>query len=116
MSVMTPILMVPSVYCACEVAQESVTASAAMLISRFMDALPVDLHSLRLDAGLANDHRPSLGVLGDEFAELRRRSDEHGVAEVGVFGLNGRAREARVDLAIEHVDDLGRRSPRCGHA
>jgi hypothetical protein len=43
MSVITPILMVPSVYCACEVAQEIVTANKVILISRFMGALPVDL-------------------------------------------------------------------------
>src|SRR6266513_1501877 len=36
MSFITPILMVPSVYCACVVPQPIVTASTVRLISRFM--------------------------------------------------------------------------------
>src|SRR5262249_45390146 len=63
--------------------------------------------SLRLDVGGPDHLAPFLGFLGDQLAELDRRSRQRRAAEVGETGLHLRVVESRVDLLVELVDDLG---------
>src|SRR6516225_7300187 len=63
--------------------------------------------SLRLDVGGPDHLAPFLGFLGDQLAELDRRSRQRRAAEVGETGLHLRVVEGRIDLLVELVDDLG---------
>src|SRR5215472_9762803 len=72
--------------------------------------------SLRLDVGGPDHLAPFLGFLGDQLAELDRRSRQRRAAEVSETGLHLRVVESRVDLLVELVDDLGRCGLRCAEA
>src|SRR5262245_44332897 len=72
--------------------------------------------SFRLDIGGLYYLAPFLGFVGDQLAELGRRSRQRRAAEVGETGLHLRVVESRVDLLVELVDDLGRRGPRYAEA
>src|SRR5262249_12343676 len=64
-----------------------------------------------LDVGRPDHLAPFLGFVGDQLAELGRRSRQRRAAEVSDTGLHLRIVESRVDLLVELVDDLGRRGP-----
>src|SRR5262245_39087024 len=82
MSFITPILMVPSVYCACALAQESVSASAVILISRFMGALPVEFPAT------GNSHAGAIGNSGFPTRRPRKRSVCHSITILcGILAL-----------------------------
>ena len=68
--------------------------------------------SLRLDVGGPDDLAPLLGFIGDELAEVGRRDRKHGAAQFDEPRLDLGIGEARVDLPIEFLDDLGGRAPR----
>src|SRR5262245_24436976 len=72
--------------------------------------------SLRLDVRELHHLAPFLGFLGDQLAELDRRSWQGRTAEVSEAGLHLRVVESRVDLLVELLDDLGRRGLRCADA
>ena len=85
------------------------------MFSGFLGALAGDrLH--RLDVGGPDHLAPFLGFLGDQVAELDRRSRQRRSAEVSETGLHLGVVESRVDLLVELVDDLGRRGLRCAEA
>src|SRR5262245_55120367 len=56
--------------------------------------------SLRLDVGGPDHLAPFLGFLGDQLAELDRRSRQRRAAEVSETGLHLRVVESRVDLVL----------------
>ena len=64
---------------------------------------------LRLDVGELDHLRPPLGLLGDELAELRGRHHQNRAAQVLEPPLDLRIGERGVDLAVEQIDDFGRR-------
>src|SRR5262245_40331697 len=82
----------------------------------FMISLPRTLWSLRLDVGRPDHLAPLLRFIGDQLAELDRRSRQRRAAEISETGLHLRVVENRVDLLVELVDDLGRRGLRCAEA
>src|SRR6516162_1037112 len=65
MSFMTPILMVPSVYCACAPGHPRATASAVRLMSRFIGVSPLR----RLGVG------PNPQIVMEFFARLNTRAE-----------------------------------------
>src|SRR5262245_36701623 len=69
--------------------------------------------SLRLDASELDHLAPLLGFIGDELAELGRRSRQRRAAEVSETGAHLGIGERRVDLLVELIDDLGRRVSGC---
>src|SRR5688572_11813303 len=85
MSFMTPILMVPSVYCACAVLQPSATVSAVRLISDFIVVF----------------------LLG-RFMQLVRNSDAKIVVQFAEIGAEFGIGELVDDLAmLHHVVAIG---------
>src|SRR5262249_57955085 len=73
---------------------------------------PGNIALLRLDARELHHLGPLLGFLGDELAELGRRTRNQRVPEVGKLRLQLGIGESRIDLLVERVDDFGRRPPR----
>src|SRR5712691_12883262 len=68
--------------------------------------------SLRLDARELDHLGPLLRVVGNELSEIGRRARDNLAAQVDEPGLDPRIGQARVDLVVEPVDDLGRRIAR----
>jgi hypothetical protein len=64
-----------------------------------------------LIASELNHLGPFFGFVGDQLAELSRRSRERHAAEVSETGVHLGVGKSRVDLLVELVDDLGRRVP-----
>ena len=64
---------------------------------------------LRLDVGCSDDLAPFLGFIGDQLAEVGRRSCEHRAAQIGEPRLNVGIGENRVDFLVEPLDDLNGR-------
>jgi hypothetical protein len=64
---------------------------------------------LGLDARGADDLRPFLGVIRDEFAEFRGRAWKHFRAQILKLGFELGIGKPRIDLAIELVDNVCRR-------
>src|SRR5262249_58976680 len=75
---------------------------SALLAFRTTAGFP---QSLRLDVRGPDHLAPLLGFVGDELAELDRRSRQRRAAEVSETGLHLRVAESRVDLLVELVDD-----------
>src|SRR5262249_35125668 len=71
--------------------------------------------SLRLDARELHHLGPLLRFRGDEPAEVGGRAPNHRTAQVGEPCLEPGIGEGGVDLAVELVDDLGRRTGGCAH-
>ena len=67
--------------------------------------------SIRLDAGELDHLGPLFGFFRDELAEVGGRAGKRRAAQVGKPRLDLRIGEARVDLPVELVDDLGWRVP-----
>src|SRR5262249_14928496 len=72
--------------------------------------------SLRLDVEGPDHLAPLLGVVGDELAEVGGRDDKRRASKVGKPCSHLGIGEARVDLPVELVNDLGRRGLRCADA
>src|SRR5262245_2153468 len=62
--------------------------------------------SLRLDLGVPDNLGPFLGFIADELAELDRRKNERGAAQLGEPRLYFRVGKSCIDLFIELEDDL----------
>src|SRR5215467_5412806 len=60
-----------------------------------------------LDVGRTDHLAPLLGFCRDELAEVSGRACKCGEAEVGKTRLDAGARQARIDLFVELLDDLG---------
>src|SRR5215470_2758202 len=71
---------------------------------------------LRLDVRRPDHLAPLLGFFGNERPEIARRATEDNAAQVGELSLQLGIGEARIDLLVELVDDLGRRLCRCAEA
>src|SRR5215471_59967 len=69
--------------------------------------------SLRLDVCGADHLAPLLGFSGDELSELDRAHRHRHMAYLSHPRLDLGFDEARVDLTIERLDDLGRSTTRC---
>src|SRR5262252_610421 len=69
--------------------------------------------SLRLDVRCPDHLAPLLGFSGDELSELDRAHRHRHMAYLSHPRLDLGFDEARVDLTIERLDDLGRRTARC---
>src|SRR5262249_24183913 len=65
--------------------------------------------SLRLDAREFHHLGPLLGFLGDELAEVGRRTDKRCASETGESRLDIGIGKSRVDFLVELVDDVSRR-------
>ena len=65
--------------------------------------------SVRLDVEGPNDVAPLLRFVGDELGEVGGRARKHSATKVGKPHVHFGIGEARVDLLVELVDDLGRR-------
>src|SRR5436309_15563421 len=63
--------------------------------------------SVRLDARKPDDLCPLLGFVGDELAEIGRRACQHHPAEIQKPRLDLRIEEARIDLLVKPIYDLG---------
>jgi hypothetical protein len=70
----------------------------------------VDQESLRLDARELDHIGPFLGFLSNEISEVGGRAGKDRVAQVGEPRLELGIGEARIDVVIEPVDNLGRRA------
>src|SRR5262249_17281048 len=68
---------------------------------------------LRLEAPEPQPLGPLLGFPGDEAAKVGGRARNPSTAQIGEPCLKLGIGEARVDLLVELVDDLGRRGLRC---
>src|SRR5215467_3268936 len=67
------------------------------------------LASIRLDVDRPNHLGPLLGVVGDELAEVGRRTLKYRYAQGGKSRLDLGISEGGIDFLVELVDDLGRR-------
>ena len=65
--------------------------------------------SLRLDVGRPDHLAPFLGIVGDELAEVGGRAGQHGTAQISEPRLDFGISQARIDLFVELVNNLGRR-------
>src|SRR5215831_4914450 len=72
--------------------------------------------SLRLDAGELDHLGPLLGFFDDELPKFSGRADNRCASQVGQPRLDFGIGEARVDLLVELLDDLGWRGLRCADA
>src|SRR5262245_31501093 len=72
--------------------------------------------SVRLDVEGPDDVAPLLGFLGDEPAKVCGRDDKRRHTQNGEPRFYLGIGEARVDLLVELLDDLGRRGLRCADA
>src|SRR5262249_59183696 len=72
--------------------------------------------SLRLDAGELDHLGPLLGFFDDELPKFSGRADNRCASQVGKPRLHLGITESRVDLLVELLDDLGRRSLWCADA
>src|SRR5262245_64942781 len=61
--------------------------------------------SFWLDAGELNHLGPFLGLIGDELAEIGRRTGEHGTTKLGKPRLDLGIGECGVGVPVELVDD-----------
>src|SRR5262249_49794386 len=67
---------------------------------------------LRLDVGRPDHLAPLLGLIGDELSELNSAHRHRHVAYLSHPRLDLGFDETGVDLTIERLDDLGRRTTR----
>src|SRR5215831_10196190 len=81
-----------------------------------MEYLAVARGSLRLNVRRTDHLGPLLGFRRDEAAKVGGRARNHCTAQIGEPCLKLGIGEARVDLLVELVDDLGRRGLRCADA
>src|SRR5262249_58782723 len=65
--------------------------------------------SVRLGPGELHHLGPLLGFVGEKFAELGGRAREYRAAHVGKARADFGVGQARIDLFVELVDDLGGR-------
>src|SRR4029434_5271376 len=65
--------------------------------------------SVRLDVEGPDDIAPLLRFVRDVLSEVRGREHEHVATQVGKPRLDFGISQARIDLFVELVDDLGRR-------
>src|SRR6266545_4008296 len=65
--------------------------------------------SFRLNAGGLDHFGPPLGIVGDELAEVGGRAGQHGTAQISEPRLDFGISQARIDLFVELVNNLGRR-------
>src|SRR5262245_11750398 len=65
--------------------------------------------SLGLCAGELDYFAPLLGIISDELAEVRGRAGKYHAPKVGKPRLQLGISKPRIDLAIELINDLGRR-------
>src|SRR4029450_6689557 len=63
--------------------------------------------SFRLNAGGLDHFGPPLGIVGDELAEVGGRAGQHGTAQISEPGLDFGISQARIDLFVEIVNNLG---------
>src|SRR5262249_7455924 len=67
---------------------------------------------LRLDAGEFDDPAPLLDFILNELAKTFRRAGQKGAGQLDKPRLQFHVGEARIDLPVELIDDLGRRISR----
>src|SRR6202795_2390759 len=67
----------------------------------------ISTRSLRLDIRELDHLGPFLGFIGNELAEIGRRTGERHGAEIGNPLLQRGIAEAGIDLLVELVDDVG---------
>src|SRR6516162_3816417 len=72
--------------------------------------------SIRFDAHELHDLTPFLCFVGDELSKVGGRADKRCASEVSQPRLDFGIGEARVDLLVELLDDLGWRGLRCADA
>src|SRR5436190_1714586 len=72
--------------------------------------------SVRLDVGRPDHLAPFLGFLGDEPSEVGGRAGKHRATQDGEPRFYLGVGEARIDLLVEFVDELGRRVLRRSYA
>src|SRR5262245_2562500 len=72
--------------------------------------------SVRLDVGRPDHPRPLLGVIGDVFAEVGGRAWKHGATKLGKARLHLGIGKPCIDLAVELLNDFGRRGLWCADA
>src|SRR5262249_4776932 len=72
--------------------------------------------SFRLDLSRPEHLAPFLSCIGYDVSKAGGRADKQCAPEVSQPGLDFGIGEARVDLLVELVDDLGRRVLRCAEA
>src|SRR5262245_23889346 len=72
--------------------------------------------SLRFDVGIPDHLGPLLGFVGDELAEIGRRTLKDRYAQGGKSRLDLGISEGGIDFLVELVDDFGWRGPRCADA
>src|SRR5262245_47944814 len=77
-----------------------------------LSEMPVTRRSFRLDAGELDHLAPLLGLIGNELSELDRAHRHGHMAYLSHPRLDLGFDEAGVDLTIERLDDLGRRTTR----
>src|SRR5262249_23485025 len=72
--------------------------------------------SLRLDAGGLDHLAPFLGFLGAELAKIGGRARKHCIADIGKPRLDLGVVEARVNFAVQLINDFGGSVSRCTHS
>src|SRR5215470_6520337 len=77
---------------------------------------PRSCGSLGLNVGGTDHFAPLLGLICDELGEVGGRHRHRHAANVGEPCLNLGIGEARIELSVELIDDLGRRALRCADA
>src|SRR5262245_60393487 len=87
----------------------SITSSAASAEREVMEYSAAHRRSPGLCAGKLDYFAPLLGIVSDELAEVRDRAGKYHAPKVGKPRLQLGISEPRIDLAIELINDLGRR-------
>src|SRR5215467_4607195 len=83
--------------------------SARQVVNALGRKRPRARRSLGLCAGELDYFAPLLGIVSDELAEVRDRAGKYHASKVGKPRLQLGISEPRIDLAIELINDLGRR-------
>jgi hypothetical protein len=74
------------------------------------------VRSFRFEARELHNLCPLFGFVDDKFSKVGGRHRHRRAAKVGEPCLNLGSGEARIELSVELVDDLGRRALRCPDA
>src|SRR5262245_53056795 len=100
-----------------EVREVPTAVIAAIRRTGFMEyRLDSGSASVRLDVEGSDHLAPLFGFGGNELCKVAGRDDKRRASKVGKPCLHLGIGEARVDLLVELVDDLGRRGLRCADA
>src|SRR5215813_3114583 len=97
---------------ACEAVNWSGCDPEAEVKGGFARTLAAEGWSVQLDISHPDHAGPLLGLACDQPGEVRRRTRKHLAAETGELHSDLGIVEPRIDFAIEHLDDPGRRTRR----